>query len=527
MTPFKRIFKNNMKTDNLSSSENISKDLDKNLEKIKSEFGFSSDLSIGVSTVNIQSSLCYASIYIDNLTDKNTINSLSEEIAEVMKAKNNSGARTPEEYFNLFKNSLTGFRKFREGTNLNDLINDLLSGKTLFLVDKYHKFLSIDTFSVEGRAISEPTTQNVIRGPKESFVEKISINTSLIRKTVKNKSLRVENLFIGNITKTKISLIYIDKIAKKDILDELKRRLNTINIDCIFDSSYIEELIKDDKHSIFPTFLSSEKPDTVAADILEGKIAILVDGTSYVLTAPAVFVEFLQSSEDYYYPYLVASIIRLLRYIALFLTLIVPAGYIALTTFHQEMIPTPLLISIASQREGVPFPAFVEALLMEGIFEILREAGVRMPRVIGPAISIVGALVLGQAAVEAGIISAVVVIIVSITAISSFAIPNYTMSNTIRVIRFTLMILAAIFGLYGVFMGLMVLTLHLCSLKSIGVPYMAPIAPLIKTGIKDTIFRFPLWNNKYRPAGISDNKTPRAGKNKAVTAKQKRKPEFR
>lgn len=286
-------------------------------------------------------------------------------------------------------------------------------------------------------------------------------------------------------------------------------------------------MIKDDRHSIFPTFFSSEKPDTVAANMLEGRVAILVDGTAYVLTAPAIFVEFLQSSEDYYYPYMVATFIRLIRYIAFLLTLVVPAGFIALSTFHQEMIPTPLLISIASQREGVPFPVFVEALLMEVTFEILREAGVRMPRVIGPAISIVGALVLGQAAVEAGIISSVLVIIVSITAISSFVIPNYTMSNAIRVIRFILMVLAAGFGLYGVFMGFIVLILHLCKLKSIGVPYMIPIAPSTKNGIKGTFVRLPIWKNKYRPIGISNDRSPRVEDNNPVTSEQKEKPEFR
>ncbi len=531
MKPFKNLFKKKENNRNSSAIENankdISKDLKINIEKIRNEFGNASDLSINLSKVNNHDNLCYASIYIENLVDKSTINSLSSEITEVLKAKNRLEDRTPEGYFNTFKNTLLGFRKFEEGSDLNILINDLISGKSIFLVNGCGKFFSVDTFSVQGRAITEPTTQNVIRGPKECFVENININVSLVRKRIKNKSLRVEDLSLGNMTKTKITLMYIDKIARNDIVEELKRRLNTINIDGILDSSYIEELIKDDRHSIFPTFFSSEKPDSVTANILEGRVAIFVDGTAYVLTAPALFVEFLQSSEDYYYPFIVSSMTRLIRYVAFFLTLIVPAGFIALSTFHQEMIPTPLLISIASQREGVPFPVFVEALLMEVTFEILREAGVRMPRVIGPAISIVGALVLGQAAVEAGIISSVLVIIVSITAISSFVIPNYTMSNAIRVIRFALMLLAAAYGLYGIFMGLIVLVLHLCKLKSIGVPYMIPIAPTTKNGIKGTFVRLPIWSNKYRPIGISNDKSPRVDENNPVTTKQKGKPEFR
>ena len=526
MKLFKNLFTKKVNTDNSSVAEYLSKDINKNIEKIRNELGNSSDLSINICKIKNHDNLNYVSIYIDNLVEMDTINSLSQEIAEFLTKSGKLQEDSSEGYFNSFKNALSGFRKFEEGMDFNVLINDLLSGKTLFLVDGYNKFFSIDTFSTEGRAVTEPTTQSVIRGPRESFVENISVNIYLIRKRIRDKSLRVEALVLGNTTKTKISLMYIEKIAKRDIVDELKRRLNTINIDGILDSSYIEELIKDDRYSIFPQFLNSEKPDSVTAALLEGRIAILVDGTAYVLTAPALFSDFLHSSEDYYYPFAVASVIRLVRYLSVVLTLIVPAGYIALATFHQEMIPTTLLISLASQREGVPFPAFVEALFMEGTFEILREAGVRMPRVIGPAISIVGALVLGQAAVEAGIISAFIVIIVSITAISSFAIPNYTMSNCIRIIRFILMVLSAIFGLYGVFMGLIVLILHLCKLKSIGVPYMMPIAPLTKNGIKDTFLRFPIWSNKYRPVGISNDKSPRVDGNNPITTEQKQEPEF-
>jgi len=459
--------------------------------------------------------------------EKNTINSLSSEIAEVLKVQSKLKDFTPEGYFYLFKNTLSGFRNLHEGTDLKSLTDELTCGKTVFLVDGYNKFFSIDTYYVEGRSITEPTSQNVIRGPKECFVENISVNISLLRKRIKNKSLRVEDLSVGYVTKTKIVIMYIDKIAKQEIVNEVRRRLKSINIDSIFDSSYIEELIKDDRYSIFPEFLISEKPDSVSAALLEGRVAILVDGTAYVLTAPGLFMDFLISSEDYYYPYAVSSVIRIIRYIAFLLTLIVPSGYIALTTFHQEMIPTQLLISIAAQREGVPFPAFVEVFIMEITFEILREAGVRMPRVIGPTISIVGALVIGQAAVEAGIVSATIVIIVSLTALSSFALPNYTMSNCIRVIRFVLMILAATFGFYGVFMGLLVLVLHLCKLKSVGVPYMTPIAPTSKNGIRDAIIRAPIWDIKDRPPAISDDKTPRVDDTNPVTEEDREKPEFR
>jgi spore germination protein KA len=230
-----------------------------------------------------------------------------------------------------------------------------------------------------------------------------------------------------------------------------------------------------------------------------------VDGSPFVITVPAIFADFIQASEDYFYSFYVASLMRIVRYIALFLTLLVPGLYIALTTFHQEIIPTPLLVSIAAQREGIPFPSFLEVLIMELSFEIIREAGIRMPRAIGPAISIVGALVLGQAAVEAGLISSLVVIVVAITAISSFAITNYGLSNAIRLLRFLFIFLAASLGLYGITMGMIILVLHLCKIKSAGVPYITPLAPYLKGANKDTILRFPLGTQKKRPVFITGN----------------------
>ncbi len=518
--------KSTKSTDTTAKSRPLSNKLSENIDKIKNELGNPSDLIINLSALNTNE-LQYVSIYIENIIDNNSINHLSAEISEMFTSADVLNTSKPKDCFTFFSDYLSGFRKSEEGCELDILINNLLSGKTIFLLDGYNKFLSIDTFMSKGRAITEPTSQSVVRGSKESFTEKIGENISLIRKRIKSKALRVENLSAGSLTNTQITLMYIDKVAKEEIINEIRRRLGKIKIDGILESSYIEELIKDDRYTIFPEFLNSEKPDSVTAALLEGRIAILTDGTPYTLTAPTMFVEFLQASEDYYHQFIIATVIRLIRYIAFFLTLFSPAAYIALTTFHQEMIPTPLLISIAAQREGVPFPVLFETILMEIVFEILREAGVRMPRVIGPTISIVGALVLGQAAVEAGIVSAFVVIIVSITAISSFAIPNYSMANAVRIIRFALLVLAGILGVYGIFMGFIVLVLHLCKLKSFGIPYMAPIAPKAKYGTKDSVLRYPIWINKSRPAGISASGSPRVSEDNPVDSKQKEKKEFR
>jgi spore germination protein KA len=269
------------------------------------------------------------------------------------------------------------------------------------------------------------------------------------------------------------------------------------------ESGYIEELIQDETYTPFPTVYNTERPDVIAAGLLEGRVAILIDGTPFVLLVPALFGQFNQAAEDYYQRADIGTLLRLLRYLSFFIALLGPSLYIAITTFHQEMIPTPLLISLAAQREGVPFPAFIEALVMELTFEILREAGVRLPRAVGQAVSIVGALVIGQAAVEAGIISAAMVIVVSVTAIASFVFPSYNMAISVRILRFGLMGLAASFGLFGITLGLIAIVLHLCSLRSFGIPYMSPFAPFILADQKDMLFKVPLWGMFSRPRLIS------------------------
>lgn len=496
-----------------------------NINKVKKDMNDSSDLSIRL--VQLNNHIKYAILFIKNLIEERTLNSISTQLMELNNDENNHGEKNNKNVFNLFYSMLLGCRDVTEGDDYDSLYSFLLNGNTLILVDGCNKFIAVNTYHPEGREVDEPTSQTVIRGSKEAFVEKIDINISLIRKRIKSKSLVVENLTLGDVTNTTIMLMYIEHLAKKDIIHEIKRRLKQIKIDGVLDSGYIEELIKDDPFSIFPTFLNSEKPDAVSGALLEGRVAIFVDGTPYVLTAPCLFNEFFQVSEDYFHNFIIASMVRLIRYLAFFLTLLVPAFYIALTTFHQEMIPTPLLISIAAQREGVPFPAFVEAAIMLITFEILQEAGIRMPRAVGPAISIAGALVIGQAAVEAGIISAVMVIVVSITAISSFAITNYSMANGVRVLRFLFMILASIYGLYGIFMGLIILTLHLSKLKSIGIPYLTPMAPMIKGQNKDTILRAPLWTLKFRPVMTQETNELRINMGQPVESIKKDNQELR
>ncbi|SHH75063.1 spore germination protein KA [Sporobacter termitidis DSM 10068] len=508
------------------SSENqklLSRDLKANIVTLQTDFGHSPDLIINLAQLRKNTAL-YASVYLTEMIDHTVINSISNELSQIDAERIKSKS---ESVFDFLLNTVTKLRATRSGNDYTKMYEEILSGNTVFLVDGYDIYISVSTASDEGRAISEPTTQTVIKGPKDAFTENIDKNVFMIRSRVRNEALRIEDITLGTVTHTKVKLLYFNGIAKKDIVDDLRSRVSKINYDGVLGSNYIEEIIKTDPYSIFPTILNSERPDTVAAGLLEGRVAILCDGTPYVLLEPALFSDFLQSGDDYYENFYVQSLIRIIRYIALIFTLLVPAVFIALVTFHQEIIPTPLLISIAAQREGVPFPAVLEVLLMDLTFEILREAGVRMPRAIGSAISIVGALVLGQAAVEAGLVSAATVIVVALTAISSFAITNYAMSNAVRLLRFAFICIAGILGLYGISMGLIILLLHLCKLKSASVPYLTPAAPYIKGANKDTLVRFPLFKLKFRPAGISGTGKARTNGRNTMDPNITKKPEIR
>ena len=293
--------------------------------------------------------------------------------------------------------------------------------------------------------------------------------------------------------------MYIDGLAHPPMVQEMLARLEKINVDSILESGYIEQLIQDRRWSPFPQIQNTERPDKVVANLLEGKVSILVDGTPFALIAPAVFSQFYQSPEDYYERFYIATLLRFIRIISITIALLLPSLYIAFSSFHPEMIPSRLVIAMAAGRSTVPFPSLVEALFMELAIEILREASVRLPGPIGPTIGIVGALVVGEAAVSAGLVSPVMVIIVAVTTIGSFASPSYSAAIAIRMLRFPVMLLAGMFGLYGIMLFLIVILIHLSSLKSFGVPYMSPLSPLNLKGMKDLFIRAPHHLLRTRP----------------------------
>ncbi len=460
--------------------------LEQNIDLIHYFMGKSSDVI--VRELLLPCKLRCVLFYLDGMVDKqalqdNVVTPLLERSPE-----NNVSIHSLEERF-------INVSEVAKVQSIETALDQMISGGVLFLMDKANYGLIIPLPGWEDRGITESQTQTTVRGPQNSFTETLRTNTTQVRRIVKDTRVRISTVKVGKLTKTDIAIMYIKGLADEDLIKQLHERLQSISVDRILEGEYLEELLSKNKQwTLFPTSFNSDRPDSIAAGILEGKIALFVDGTPFVLLVPSFFTDFIQSADDYYQPYIYSSAIRILRYISLFICMLAPSVYIALTTYHQDMLPTQLLLSLAAQREGVPFPAFVEALIMEIAFEILREAGLRMPRTIGQAVSIVGTIVIGQAAVEAGIVSAVMVIVVAITAISSFVLPAYTMSLTTRLIRFGFMGFAAMFGAYGLTIGILILVVHLCSLQSYGFPYMSPIAPYLQGEQSDAILRFPYRN---------------------------------
>jgi len=488
--------KNSMETEVL---QRVHDKLQQNLDELLAEVGHSTDVIVRRFRP-IFDSREIAVIYVAGLVENET---LMNNVIDPLQHMKSSHATISES----IKQALT-VAELNSTESFRQLLDSLYEGNAVVLIDGQAHAWIANSNGGEKRNVSEPATQTIIRGPRDSFTESITTNTSLIRRKVKSPKLWLETFQLGEVTKTNVGLMYIHDIVQPSIVEEVKRRINEIKIDGILESGYIEEYIQESTFTVFPTIQNTDRPDTSAAALLEGRVVILVDGSPFVLIAPTLFNQLFQASEDYYQRWDISSLIRLLRYVAFVIALFAPSVYVAITTYHQELIPSQLLFTLAAQREGVPFPAFIEAFVMEVVFEILREAGIRMGRAIGTSVSIVGTLVIGQAAVEAGLVTAAMVIVVSSTAISNFVSPSYNLGISTRMLRFSFMALGASLGLYGITIGIIVLTLHLCHLTSFGIPYMSSLAPFRRNDQKDILIRLPRWMMIRRPAELSNwNKT--------------------
>ena len=397
--------------------------------------------------------------------------------------------------------------------SVEEAVEAVLSSNALLLVDGYSEGAAFNVKGGTRRGVQEPNSEVVIRGPREGFTENLRVNTALLRFKIKSPDLKMVRFVKGTYTRTDIVLAYIDGIADRKIVQEAKRRIEAIEINSVLESGYIEELIEDHPNSPFPQLQYTERPDTVAGQLLEGRFAILVDGTPFVMIGPITVWQLLQASEDYYERFYISNLIRWLRFGFALIALYLPGLYVAVVTFHPDMLPTTLLLSVAAAREAIPFPALVEMLIMEVSFEALREAGIRLPKTVGQAVSILGALVVGQAAVEAGIVSAPVVIIVSLTGIASFTIPRFSLAITIRILRFVMIFAAAAFGLYGLVIGTIMLVAHMCNLNSFGVPYLTGVAPFRGRDQQDIFIRTPWSRMNYMPGTYVQSRQKRTEQN--------------
>ncbi|WP_144556004.1 spore germination protein [Bacillus sp. X1(2014)] len=487
----------------LSQDIPLSKTLERNIQFFSSLYKDSSDVVFRSFVVNGKDA---AIIYIEGLTDTQK---LEQQVLETLLDKSEFDET---DFLFSIKNRLP-ISNINRVTTIPACIDAIGTGNPVLLFDGFEEAFSLGLLKFEKRSIEEPQAETSVRGPREGFTESLGVNTSLLRRIIKDPALKMKTVHIGKYTKTKVVISFIEGLADKTLIEEFENRLNRINIDGVLESGYIEQFIEDNPYSPFPQILYTERPDVVCANLLEGRAVLLIEGTPFSLVAPVSFFSLFQSQEDYYERFWIGTFIRSLRFLFLVISLFFPSLYVAIITFHQEMIPSDLLLSIASAREGVPFPGIVEAIMMEITFEALREAGIRLPRQVGSAVSIVGALVIGQAAVQAGIVSAPMIIVVSITGIASFMVPRYSIGLAIRLLRFPIIILAGFAGLIGVMLALIVLVIHLSTLRSFGLPYLSPIATLQKHPLKDTLIRSPLWKMNSRPHLTGEFNAVRQGTN--------------
>ena len=442
----------------------------------------------------------------NNLFDSSQNKVISEAVA------NNITVRKVKKFnlANYISSCLVPQNAIKQVSYFEDIITGVNSGNCALLVDTLNVAFDIEVKGFKQRGIEKPSNEIVIKGPHESFVENIRTNTSLIRRFVNNENLVIENLSLGNITKTKCGVCYVSGLANDDLIAEVKFRLNNLDVDSILSAGQLEQLITDSSNLNIPQLISSERPDKAASYLLDGRVILLVNGSPYAIITPAILSDFLSSPDDKNQKALFSNFTKFIRLIAAFITLLLPGLYIAVTSFHQEILPTELLFSILASRANVPFPIIFELLVLEISFELIREAGLRIPSPIGPTIGIVGAIVMGQAAVSAGIVSPILIIVVAITGTASFAIPDYAFGFHLRVYRFAFIFLGYLCGFLGIALGLFIYMVAMCDSKSFGVPYTIGVSPL--EHVKGSSYYLPpIWKREYRSGFLNAKKSTKQG----------------
>lgn len=534
---------NNIPTSHLPQQKNIYPSLDVNLEYMKTKFNslINSDISIREFTLLAQNKEYKAFLfYIDGMVDTKLINDF---ILKPLMLRNRANTHTPDKKvkvtsaiannisvrrmkkFNLedyIFNSLVPQNTIKKVSEFEKIISDINMGNCALFVDTLSVAFSLEVKGFKARSIPEPNNEIIIRGSQEAFVEVIRTNTSLIRRFVNNENLIIENASVGKVTNTPVAICYMKEIANDALVAEVKYRIQNLKIDSLTSSGQLEQLIQDNDKVIFPQILSTERPDRASRYILAGRVVVIVNGSPYALVMPATFMDFLSSQEDTNIRYQYANLLKIIRGIALFLALLLPGLYIAISNYHQELIPTELLFAIVSSRASVPFPVILEILIMEVSFELIREAGVRVPSPLGPTIGIVGALILGQAAVSASIVSPILIIIISITGICSFTVPDFFLGFWVRIYRFIYIIAGYLGGFLGIAFVLFIQFLLLLGNQSFGIPYLSLHLPFGKSARRKSYFLSPIWKREKRETELN-TKRPNAQEHISMTWKDTRK----
>lgn len=480
----------------------LSWSLHRNLELFHQRLMDSSDLVFREFTVGAHR-LPAALIFVDGLVDKTMID---EHILEALMLKSlskveklDSGCTGAQEVMQCLKERAVSVGEVRASREVEDMVIFILSGDTVFLVEGADYALVINTRGWKMRGLQEPVNEPTVRGPKEGFSETLRVNTALLRRHVRDPRLVVAGLRLGRRSQTDCALCFVEGLTNQELVTEVRKRLETIDIDFVQETGDIEQFIEDSFLSPFPQLQHTERPDKAAAALMEGRVVILVDGTPFVLLAPATFSQFFQSTEDYYQRWEISSFLRALRVVASYLATFAPALYVALVSYHPGLLPGPLALSIAASREGMPLPILLEALAMEFFFEVFREAGTRLPRAVGQTVGIVGGLIIGEAAVMARLVSPATVIVVAVTAMASFVIPAYDLAISFRLLRFPILLAGGILGLFGVMLSFILINIHMVALKSFGTVYLSAFVPYRPRSWRDLLVRAPLRALQERP----------------------------
>lgn len=483
--------------DNLPDEEDISRDIDQNIEFIKKAFNSKNNKDIIIREFTVGGKIKAFIAYIDGMVDRTTINNFILKPLMIEKQYEEGKCGLDK----IIKEVL----ETNQATKVSDaeeMIYEILVGNTCLFVDGCDYCISSETKGYDKRAVSTPQTEGVVRGAQEGFTENLRTNVTLVRRIVKNKDLSTEFLKIGERNHNLCAVMYISGLINPAIVEEIKRRVNSLKTDFIAGSGVLEQFIEENTWSIIPTIMSTERPDRAASHLIEGKAAIIVEGTPFALIAPVTITAMFHTPEDTTLRWQYGTLLRIIRIFAAFTATFIPGLYVALTNFHREMIPTDLLIAIAKARENVPFPTIVEVFLMEISFELIREAGIRIPGIIGNTIGIIGALILGQAAVQANLVSPVLIIIVAITGLGNFAIPDFSVAFAARISRLVYIVLGALLGFYGISLGVVVGAVMLACTKSFGVPLLTFFGPKVSNS-NDIVLRRPVWMQETRPDDVN------------------------